>query len=354
MSTIDKAVIDDGSKIRNAKGEWSPRVLGKGPIFSRPVRPKALLRFLFGFPGYLWPERLFYVGLAVLTWAFLQPGTGIHAVDGDLTALATLQPGWMLLMYARNIALLLLIAGGWHLRLYYKRAQGTRFKYTSRWPATNSKAFLFGDQVKDNMFWSIASGATVWTLYEALMLWAYANGWLPWVELRTNPVWFVALFLLTSLWADVHFYFVHRLTHWKPLYRSAHYLHHRNVNVGPWSGLAMHPIEHLLYFTRWLIFLVVPSHPIHMLAVMQPTAIGPSKGHSGFDEIVVHTSTDTRMSIDSYYHWLHHRYFECNYGASSNLVPLDRWLKTFHDGTAEGLAQMKKRRRMPREAKGLV
>tara|TARA_B100001123_G_scaffold305870_1_gene341710 strand:+ start:222 stop:443 length:222 start_codon:yes stop_codon:yes gene_type:complete len=58
---------------------------------------------------------------------------------------------------------------------------------------------------------------------------------------------------------------------------------------------------------------------------------------------------------DDYFHWLHHRYFECNYGGTSGkLVPLDRWLKTFHDGTAEGLAQMKKRRRMPREAKGLV
>ena len=352
MSAIDNATIDDGSKTRNAKGEWSPRVVVSGKIFSRPVRPKALLRFFFGFPGYVWPQHLFHAGLAVLTWAFLQPGTGIHAVDGDLTALATLQPGWMLLMYARNIALLLLVAGGWHLRLYYKRPQGTRFKYTSRWPATKSNAFLFGDQVKDNMFWSIASGATVWTLYEALMLWGYANGWFPWVEFRSNPVWFVALFVLLPIWHDIHFYFVHRLTHWKPLYRSAHYLHHRNINVGPWSGLSMHPIEHLLYFTRWLIFLVVPAHPIHLFFVMNRAGLNPAQGHSGFDQIVVRTSTDTRMSIDSYYHWLHHRYFECNYG--NNLLPLDRWLKTLHDGTAAGLAQMKARRRMPREANGLV
>ena len=206
MSASDSTTIDDGTSTRNAKGEWSPRVIGTGPVFSWPMRPKVLLRFMFGFPGYLWPDRVLYVALAVVTWAFLQPGTGIYSLDGDLTALATLQPGWMLLMYARNVALLLLVAGSWHLRLYYQRAQGTRFKYTSRWPATNNRAFLFGDQVKDNMFWSIASGATAWTLYEALMLWAYANGWLPWLELRSNPVWFMALFLLTPLWAELHFY----------------------------------------------------------------------------------------------------------------------------------------------------
>ena len=74
-----------------------------------------------------------------------------------------------------------------------------------------------------------------------------------------------------------------------------------------------------------------------MPAVMQSTALGPAKGYTSFDQIVVHTSNDTRMSIDDYFHWLHHRYFECNYGTSSScLVPLDRWLKTFHDGTPRG------------------
>ena len=114
----------------------------------------------------------------------------------------------------------------------------------------------------------------------------------------------------------------------------------------------MHPIEHLLYFTRWLILLVVPGHPMHLFFMMNRAGLNPALGHTGFDQVVVRSSTDTRMSIDSYYHWLHHRYFECNYG--NNLLPLDRWLNTLHDGTAEGLAQMKQRRRIPREANGLV
>ena len=348
--------VDDGTTTRNGKGEWTPRVVASGsPLFSRPWRlsPKAAAKALFGWNGYLWPVRTIDAGLAILTWWLLQPGAGIWAGQaGPLASLTELRPGWILLMYARNVALLLLIAGGWHLRLYYRRAQGSRFKYTSRWPATNSKAFLFGNQVWDNMFWSLTSGAMVWTLYEALMMWAYARGWLPWIGFASNPVWFVALFLLLPIWNDIHFYFVHRLTHWKPFYRAAHYLHHRNINVGPWSGMAMHPIEHLLYLSRWLIFLVLPAHPIHMLYVMQRTGLGPATGHTGFDQVVVHTPSDTRMSIDSFYHYLHHRYFECNYG--NNLLPLDRWLGTLHDGTEAGVELLKKRRKLPREADGVV
>ena len=87
------------------------------------------------------------------------------------------------------------------------------------------------------------------------MMWASANGWLRFVTFYASPVWFIALFILMAIWNDCHFYWIRPLIHWKPLYRAARYLHHRNVNVGPSSGLAMHPIEHVLYFTRWLILL---------------------------------------------------------------------------------------------------
>jgi hypothetical protein len=37
----------------------------------------------------------------------------------------------------------------------------------------------------------------------------------------------------------------------------------QNDNPGPWSGLAMHPIEHVIYFSVVLIHFIVPSHPLH-------------------------------------------------------------------------------------------
>lgn len=38
-----------------------------------------------------------------------------------------------------------------------------------------------------------------------------------------------------------------------------------------------------------------------------------------------------KVPTGSYFHYLHHRYFECNYGEST--LPLDKWFGTFHDGS---------------------
>ena len=337
------AGVDDGKETRDAQGQWAPRVLQKAQPFIWPIQPKKLLRFLLGFPGFLWPFGLVaYFGLGALTWYFLQPGSD------NLSNFSQLSAGWILPMYLRNLALLLVVAGSLHLMFYWRRVQGTRFKYNSQWPSTNSKAFLFNNQVKDNMFWSLASGVTIWTLYEVLMLWAYGNGWLPFAHLRSNPYWFVGLAVVLPFWQDLHFYITHRISHWKPYYRAAHHVHHRNTNVGPWSGLSMHPLEHILYFTRWIILFFVPSHPIHMFFLMQRPALNPALGHSGFDQIVLDKDTDRTMSIDTYFHYLHHCYFECNYGTAT--IPLDRWFDTFNDGTPEAFERMRRNRRLPPEA----
>ena len=81
-------------------------------------------------------------------------------------------------MYLRNVVMLTLWVGAWHLPLYALKRQGIRFKYNKRWMATNSRGFLFGSQLWDNVFWSLVPGAGIWTIYEALLLWAYAEGWL--------------------------------------------------------------------------------------------------------------------------------------------------------------------------------
>jgi lathosterol oxidase len=115
------------------------------------------------------------------------------------------------------------------------------------------------------MFWSIVSGVTFWTAAEVLYFWAAANGWAPVMTFTDNPVWFMAMFLILPLWSSMHFYWVHRLLHWPPLYKRFHALHHRNISVGPWSGLSMHPVEHLLFFTNIVVHFVLWSHPVHVI-----------------------------------------------------------------------------------------
>jgi len=88
----------------------------------------------------------------------------------------------------------------------------------------------------------------------------------------------------------------------------------------------MHPVEHLLYFSVVLIHWIVPSHPLHFLFNSQHTALTPAPGHSGFEG-----KLGKFLSFGSYFHYLHHRLFECNYGEST--IPLDKWFGIFEDGS---------------------
>ena len=72
------------------------------------------------------------------------------------------------LMLVRNLALILIIAGGLHVWLWSMRQQGDNLKFDSRNMMRNNGIFTFQNQVLDNMFWSIAWGVPIWTLYEVV------------------------------------------------------------------------------------------------------------------------------------------------------------------------------------------
>ena len=314
---------------RDDRGNWRPPYLIETPApFAWPPRPVASLKWLL---GYLWPWNSLYLGIAMATWFFLTP---------DLAGMRSFELGWIGLILGRNLAMTVLIVGAWHVYFYVFQRQGTDFKYTSRPLATKSNSFVFGHQVRDNIFWTLASAVPIWTAYEVVTLWAYANDLLPFINWETSPVWFVALLLLVPALRDLHFYLVHRLLHWKPLYDSVHKLHHYNVNIGPWSGMAMHPVEHVLYFSGVLIHWVIASHPIHALFHLQHAAFTPAQGHCGFYRIVI--QGDRALRIGNYFHYLHHKHFECNYGGDG-LPVFDKIFGTHHDGSDEAQARIKER-----------
>jgi len=315
--------------------DWSPEVpIKEPPVFVWPPRPIAFVKYVFGYPGYFLPRNIQYMILALITWFYLTP---------DIATMKTFQIDWVAWIYGRNAALMLLVFGGWHLRFYVFMAQGTAYKFNKNWPEPKHPRFLFGHQVQDNMFWSLASGCGIWTAYEVVTLWAFANEYIPYLHWETSPVWFVILFLALPYIRDAHFYLVHRLLHTQALYRSVHYLHHKNVNIGPWSGLAMHPVEHVLYFSLILMHWVVISHPIHAIFNIQATGLVPAIAHAGFDKYLFAGKKALPLG-QRYFHFLHHKYFECNYGADYS-VPMDKWFGSLHDGTTEADALMKERRK---------
>jgi sterol desaturase/sphingolipid hydroxylase (fatty acid hydroxylase superfamily) len=326
-------VMDDtGFGSEATRGHWAPeKPISYGPAFAWPPQPKALLKWIFGFPGYFLPWNLFYALAALAIWTWLTP---------PLDHFKTLSFYWSAVILLRNLGLAVLVYGAWHVWLYVWRKQGTTFKYNRQWPKPHQQGFLFDNQTYDNMFYTLASGVPIWTAYELLLLWAYANGVAPMISFADHPVGFIAVFFLVPLIHEVGFYFAHRLLHVPFLYDIAHKLHHRNVSPGPWSGLSMHPLEHLIYFSSILLFFVIPSHPVHMINLASRLGVAPAQGHTGFDRLVL--GDEATMDVSYYAHYLHHKYFEVNY--ADGMVPLDKWFGSFHDGTPEAHEAMKARR----------
>jgi sterol desaturase/sphingolipid hydroxylase (fatty acid hydroxylase superfamily) len=307
---------------RNRRGDWQPdRLVTYPPVFVWPVKPIAFLKWVFGYPGYLAPWNLLYGCLAALIWLYALP---------PMHVMKTLSIGWIAFLFVENAVLVVVVFGLMHLRLYMQRKQGITFKYNAKWPSAGNGAFLFANQTVDNVVWTFGSAIPIWTAYEVFMMWMFENGHIPYVRFSAHPIYCIALLLLTPLARDLHFYLVHRAMHLPALYPIVHKLHHNNVNPGPWSGLAMSPFEHLLYFSGCLIHCVIPSNPIHVVFHLAHMALIPAATHSGFDKIVI---GDEAIETHCFDHYLHHKYFECNY--SDGIIPFDRWFGTFHDGSKE-------------------
>ena len=155
----------------HSKG-FEPEVpITTAPVLDWPPQPVATLRYLVS-PVVL-PYGIFWVALAALCWNYLTP---------SMERTASLSPRWMLQIYLRNALILVAVAGTLHLVLYARRAQQERYKYNRQWLSTTNREFLWNNQTRDNIFWSLVSGCTIWTAYESLTMWFYANDWIPQVE----------------------------------------------------------------------------------------------------------------------------------------------------------------------------
>ena len=108
---------------RNKRGDWSPsEPLAIAPYLALPPNPIAVLKFL---PAYLLPWNLLFFAATLLYWRFVLP---------PVETMKTLQPGWILTLFAVNCVAIFLFYNAFEYRLYRSRAQGVRFKYNAQIP----------------------------------------------------------------------------------------------------------------------------------------------------------------------------------------------------------------------------
>jgi sterol desaturase/sphingolipid hydroxylase (fatty acid hydroxylase superfamily) len=201
--------------------------------------------------------------------------------------------------------------GFWHITLHI-------LKFAKRSFIPNRK-FNFNKLIH-NMFWTL-SGVIIWTIFENIFCYLWASNRLIYDSNSTN---FLLGLFGVPLWRSWHFYFAHRLLHFGPLYNQVHSLHHRNTDTDPFSGLCMHPIEHLYYYSCILPSLFFVCSPFTFLWNGVHLLLSPAASHSGWED---HFQSDT-------FHYLHHRYFECNY-AGLDAAFMDVIFGTFRESINE-------------------
>jgi sterol desaturase/sphingolipid hydroxylase (fatty acid hydroxylase superfamily) len=202
----------------------------------------------------------------------------------------------------------------WHVALYFLQLANRPFL---------PQRIYNLDKVAHNVFWT-TSGIAIFTAFENVMCYLWATGRLPYITdidsfgtISGMSIFLLALGLV-PLWRSIHFYFAHRFLHMDALYKQVHSLHHRNTDVEPFSGLCMHPVEHLYYFACIAPSLVFYCSPFAFLWNGVHLLLSPAASHSGYED---HFQSDV-------FHYMHHRYFECNY-AGTDAAFLDHWFGTF-------------------------
>ncbi|MDH5529901.1 MAG: sterol desaturase family protein [Paracoccaceae bacterium] len=316
------------------KGDWNyhPDLpLADPSIFRWPPDAGFFARW-FAHNWLMLSERVMLLIVAIAAWYLLYP---------SLEDSKTFAVGWIAQTYVINLAIMFFSAGALHWYFYIIRGQAKILKFDGRDQVRNNRTFKFADQVRDNMFWTLASGVTAWTIFQVVTVWMMANGYAPTITFASNPIWFVAALILMPIWSAFHFYWAHRLLHVPFFYTRFHSLHHRNINIGPWSGMAMHPFEAMLYFSTICIHWIVATHPVHLIFHLIYQGPGAAMSHTGYEDLLI--KDKRRLALGTFYHTLHHRFFECNYGNQE--MPWDRWFGTFHDGTDEATKQTRDRKK---------
>lgn len=193
-------------------------------------------------------------------------------------------------------------------KIFKVRFQNWRIQTKARVDSAQIKA-----EIKNSLF-TFGVGA----IFASIMLYLSLHGY---TKIYTNiddyPIFFaVAGIFIVWLIDDAWFYFVHRLLHHPAIFRHVHLVHHKSVDVNPFTSSSFHWIEPFL-LTAW-IFPVAFLMPIYapVLGLIQLLGLLDNvKSHLGYEFYPANFNKGPlRYFTSSTYHNMHHRKFTGNYG----------------------------------------
>ena len=141
--------------------------------------------------------------------------------------------------------------------------------------------------------------------------------------------WSVPLMLgLSVLFYDAWFYWVHRLLHWKPMFRF-HALHHTSVAPTVWTNHHETIVESLLNQAYYALIVFVLPIPWQLLVVQKVyDQISGMLGHAGYEHFASPMARTPWPLASTVFHDQHHGYFRFNYAHTFSFW--DRIMGTLH------------------------
>ncbi len=129
--------------------------------------------------------------------------------------------------------------------------------------------------------------------------------------------WYEGLLVVVMLLiSDTWFYWSHRAMHHPSIYKYVHALHHKSLDVNPYTSTSFHVIE-ALWLTAWILPLAILM-PISMTALGIMQVLGTFnnlKSHLGYELFPKFFSKPPfNMLVTATNHSLHHTQYNGNYG----------------------------------------
>ena len=281
---------------------------------------KSTLRSVVTLNYFIWSPNLVWFAIALSL--FMVFPYDLESVKAAGVASAT---AWLTHRFALNYFFAFCYYGFFHYGLYIAN-WGTRKFVPGSYPTMSNMAHNL-------YYWSLA--IVQWTFWEYAMCRIWASGGADFATnaqiladpklLALNIFWVLAI----PIWRDLHFYMAHRFIHIRAVYKFVHSLHHRNADPEPFSGMCMHPVEHLYYFSNAFTPSLYLSglSPLIFLWNFVHLTYAPGAGHSGWED---------NWQADQY-HFVHHAKFECNYGSPFSAF-IDQYFGTFREKLGDSKA----------------
>ena len=211
-----------------------------------------------------------------------------------------------LIVFGLILARYFLVAGGSYLLLY---RPGAASQAHPQGPQQRPTA----DSIRRDISLSVLSAA-VFALASLALLAAHRHGLTRLYTEVPEPLaglaYGLASYVLVLLLQDAWFYLSHRLAHLPALYPWMHRGHHRSRCPNPWTSFAFDPPEAAVQALFLIVVVVlIPLHPITLIAVLATMTIWAVVNHLGLDRLPLAFPHHWmgRWLIGPSHHALHHR-----------------------------------------------